>query len=174
MRVTDQESTPPSLPDRAVVQVGRRWTIKRYRTAEAAAAEAYWYEVVPWAAPRLIRLDGPDLVLPTLPVAADFPSWRPVRALHQLLCDLHDAGIHHRDVHTKNIVMDQDGAPLLIDWETAVEYESNLAYDLYGEDSGVPTPDIHLRAGLAAQHWKSPGQHSIGVAWRCDVPAAVE
>lgn len=155
---------------RAVVQVGRTRTVKRYRSTEAAAAEAAWYQRVPWAAPRLLGLDGPTLVLETCVPAQHLPAWRPVAELHALLRRLHAEGFHHRDVHIRNLVSGPGGNVLLIDWETAVHQPSGLSYDLHGPDaSGVPVPDIH--AGMTPQWWGSPQRMSIRSQWGCDVPA---
>lgn len=153
-----------------MVNVGPRWTVKRYRTEEEAAQEAWWYKRVPWAAPPLVCREGQDLILPTLPVAADFPSWTPVADLRALLGRLHSEGVHHRDVHTKNVVMGERGNPLLIDWETAVEQESGLSYDMYGPDeSGVPVPPMHERLVIAPQWWGSRQPYAIGFEWKAGV-----
>lgn len=150
---------------RAMVKVGRSCTVKRYATAAAAWAEVEWYERVPWAAPRLLDVEGAALIVETLPVAAALPGWRPAAALRELLEALHAEGVHHRDVHVRNIVRAGDGRPLLIDWETAIHQPAALSYDLHGPDaSGVPVPEIH--AGLTPQWWGSPQPASISKRWR--------
>lgn len=156
---------------RAIVRVTPPRTFKRHRTAEAASAEASWYEQLPWACPPLLDIDGRLLVIGTCtPYVRCPPSWRPVTALAELLKRLHAEGVHHRDVHVRNLVRDQDGRPLLIDWETAVRQPSDLSYDLYGPDaSGVPVPPIHARH--TPQWWGSPQKMSIKSQWGCDVPA---
>lgn len=156
---------------RATVRVRPDRTIKRHRTEAAAAAEAAWYERVPWAAPRLLDLAGRTLVIETCtPQARCGPRWRPVAELHALLLRLHAEGIHHRDVHVRNIVRGQDGRPLLIDWETATHQPTDLSYDLHGPDaSGVPVPEIH--AQHTPQWWGSAQRMSIKSQWGCDVPA---
>lgn len=162
---------PSGVPDRAVVHVGPKWTVKRYRTQDEALVEAAWFERVPWAAPELVCLDDTDLVIATLPVAANIPGWRPANELRWLLERLRNQGLHHRDVHTKNIVMGEDGMPLLIDWETAIEWESEYGYDLHGpEVSGVPIPELHTRYGLDAQWWGSPQEYAIGYEWKVEAP----
>lgn len=154
---------------RAVVRVGRERTMKRYRSPAAAHAEAAWYQRVPWAAPRLLDVDGATLVLETLPVALRLPGWRPAAALRDLLLRLHAEGVHHRDVHVRNVVRGPSG-PLLIDWEAAICQPSTLSYDLYGPDaSGVPVPEIH--AQHIPQWWGSQQRMSIKSQWGCDVPA---
>lgn len=157
-------------PQRASVRVGPQQTIKRYRTPEAAEAEAAWYQRVPWAAPRLLDAAGRSLVLETCtPYVRCPPSWRPARELAELLRRVHAEGIHHRDVHVGNLVRADDGL-LLIDWETAIWQPSDLSYDLHGpEASGVPVPEIHARH--TPQWWGSPQKMSIKSQWGCDVPA---
>lgn len=156
---------------RATVRVGLTRTTKRHRSAAAAAAEAAWYERVPWAAPRLLAVDGPVLVLETCtPQVRCGPAWRPVDQLRDLLLRLHTDGIHHRDVHVRNLVRAPDGRPLLIDWETAIHLPSDLSYDLHGPDaSGVPAPEIHTNH--TPQWWGSQQRMSIRSQWGCDVPA---
>lgn len=169
--VITYNSRPAGVPQRAVVHVGPRWTVKRYQQRRDARAEALWYERVPWAAPHPVHVDGPDLIIPTLPVAALVPGWQPAQELHGLLVRLSQEGIHHRDVHTKNVVMGPDGSPLLIDWETAVMEPSSVSYDLYGpEASGVPVPKLHQKLGVAAQWWGCGQPFSIGREWGVDVP----
>jgi hypothetical protein len=93
-----------------------------------------------------------------------------VAELHVLLLRLHAEGVHHRDVHVRNLVRAADGRPLLIDWETAIHWPSALSYDLHGPDaSGVPVPEIH--AAHTPQWWGSPQRMSIRSQWGCDVPA---
>lgn len=157
------------MGDRALVRVGPVHTTKQYATAAEAEAEAAWYQLVPWAAPRLIDLDGPTLTIQTHPVATSIPHWRPAQALFELLTRLHAEGIHHRDVHVRNIVKGPHG-PLLIDWETALHQPSPVSYDLYGPDaSGIPAPPIH--DGYTPQWWGSTQRMSISNRWECHVPA---
>ena len=156
---------------RATVRVAPGRTLKKHGTAEAASAEAAWYERVPWAAPRLLDIDGRMLLIETcVPYVRCPPSWRPAADLAALLRRLHAEGIHHRDVHVANLVCDRDGHPLLIDWETAIYRPAPLSYDLCGPDaSGVPAPAIHARH--TPQWWGSPQKMSIRSQWGCDVPA---
>ncbi|MCC9712071.1 phosphotransferase [Streptomyces sp. MNU76] len=152
---------------RAAVTVGRSHTVKRYGSPAAAAAEACWYQRLPWAAPRLLDVDGAALVLQTRPTARALPWWQPAEALRELLQAVHAEGVHHRDVHVGNIVQAEDGAPLLIDWETALARPAPLSYDLHGPDaSGVPVPAIH--GGMTPQWWGSPQKSSIRMRWRTD------
>jgi hypothetical protein len=151
---------------RAVVEVRPDVTIKTYRDPIAAAEEANWYKIVPWAAPKLIDFDGLSLVIETCDRATDHLDWRPVAALRDLLTMLHDEAIHHRDLHLKNVVRGRDGRPLLIDWETAIIHPADLSYDLVGpEASGVPIPMIHRR--FIPAWWGSRERMSIKNQWEC-------
>jgi len=156
---------------RAALSPGPQATVKTYRRAADALAEIAWYQRVPWAAPRLLDADPATgrLVLQTLPVALDRPAWRPAAALAELLTALHRENIHHRDVHLRNLLIGPGGAPLLIDWETAIDQRARYSYDLYGpEVSGVPVPAIHT--GLTPQWWASAAPMSIRRRWGIDVP----
>lgn len=149
---------------RATIRVTADVTVKTHLTAAAAEAEAAWYRRVPWAAPRLLAVDGPALTVETLPTAAHSRGWRPVAELRHLLERLHGHGIHHRDVHVRNVVRGAGGVPLLIDWETAIHWPAARSYDLHGPaSSGVPVPDIH--AGLTPQWWGSAQPSSISQRW---------
>lgn len=64
----------------------------------------------------------------------------------------------------RNVVKGRAGQPLLIDWETAIEYPAELSYDLHGpEASGVPIPEIHRR--LIPAWWGSREKMSIKNQW---------
>jgi hypothetical protein len=157
------------MGDRATVRIGPKRAVKRYATPAEAEAEAAWYQRVPWAAPKLLDVIGSTLVIQTHPVAYHHPKWRPAQALYELLTALHAEGIHHRDVHVKNIVASHNG-PLLIDWETALHHPTPVSYDLYGPDaSGIPAPKIH--DGYEPQWWGSKQRMSIRNRWECHVPA---
>ena len=122
--------------------------IKTYNDPEWAQAELDWYDELPWACPPLLWSDpaAGTLIIKTLPLAANNPDYRPLAKLIDLLECLEVVGVSHRDVHPGNIVINEHGDPLLIDWETAVE--STLSYDLWGPDeSGVPVPEIHQKCG---------------------------
>jgi hypothetical protein len=149
---------------RAKVTVRPDVTTKTYVTPELAKAETNWYRLVSWAAPKLIDFHGSTLVIETCKPATELPDWRPVAALRDLLTMLHDEGLHHRDLHLKNVVRGRDGRPLLIDWETAIEYPAEFSYDLHGPAaSGVPIPEIHTR--LIPAWWGSREKMSIKNQW---------
>lgn len=149
---------------RAVVEVFPDRTIKTYKEHALAAVEAEWYLRLPWACPRLLDLDGATLTIETCHAGTAFPEWRPVVELRELLSAVHAEGVHHRDVHLKNVVKGPGGRPLLIDWETAIEYPSEFSYDLHGPDvSGVPIPEIHRR--LIPAWWGSREKMSIKNQW---------
>ena len=142
------------LPDR---------TIKTYQDPALAEVEVGWYQRVPWACPRLLDFDGLALVIETCHAGTDLPDWRPVDELRKLLGALHTEGIHHRDVHLRNVVR-RSGLPLLIDWETAIFHPSKFSYDLSGpEKSGVPVPVIHRR--MIPAWWGSRQRMSIKNQW---------
>src|ERR1700682_917095 len=73
---------------------------------------------------------------------------------------LHAAGLCHRDVHERNVVLD-DLRPLLIDFELAIEVPPDQAcYDLLGPASGTPLPGIHREINLVDDvWWDSPTPH---------------
>ncbi len=148
---------------RAKVEVFGDRTIKKYDDPVLAAAEAAWFIRVPWATPRLLDFDGTTLTIETGQDASEVPEWRPVGVLRELLGALHAEGVHHRDVHVKNVVR-LDGEPRLIDWETAIIDPAPFSYDLYGpEDSGIPIPKIHTR--LIPMWWGSRQRLSIKNQW---------
>lgn len=160
---------------RATIEINADLVIKTYDDPELAKAEAEWYRRVPWATPTLLDFDGNRLMIERMIPAVELPGWRPVGEMRQLLGLLHGEGIHHRDVHLKNIVCGRDGQPLLIDWETAIERPARLSYDLWGPDeSRVPIPLIHTR--LIPAWWGSREKWSIKNQWevRDDVPADLE
>lgn len=156
---------------RATIRVGPTETVKTFHDPETFCRELGWYLAIPWAVPELVDHDITKLTLTvrSYPVAIDL-RWRPVRALYELLKALHDLDLHHRDVHVKNVVRGPQG-PLLVDLETMIRQPSELSYDLYGPDSGVPVPEIHQ--DHYPQWWGAKNRMSIGVAWRADVPTEV-
>jgi hypothetical protein len=152
------------MGDRARVAVLPDHTTKTYKIPSLAAAEAEWYRRVPWATPRLLDFDGLKLTIETRHAGTAFPHWRPADALRELLSALHAEGIHHRDVHLRNVVKGKHGVPLLIDWETAIEQPAEYSYDLWGPDvSRVPVPTIHARHIPA--WWGSTDRTSIMNQW---------
>lgn len=149
---------------RALVEVFPDRTIKTYKEPALAVVEAEWYVRVPWACPRLLDLDGGTLTIETCEPGPDLLDWRPADQLRELLGSVHAEGIHHRDLHLRNVVRARDGRPLLIDWETAIEHPATLSYDLHGPAaSGVPIPEIHTR--LIPAWWGSREKMSIKNQW---------
>lgn len=157
------------MPPSAVVRVEADLVIKRFRSPEDCAVEARWFRRLPQFCPELIAHDGVDLVTRRHDVAWETPSWRDPEALVKLVMAVHAEGVHHRDVHLRNIVL-RDGEPLLIDWYTAVECVQAEPYDLYGERSGVPKPERHLDF----QCWDTPNPYSIREAWGIELSAVVD
>jgi serine/threonine protein kinase len=158
--------------------------IKQYYDPKLAAAEAYWYERVPWACPKLLDFDPEKgkLTIQYRPSALDNPGWRPVQELLDMLADLHTLGINHRDVWPGNLVIGEGGEPLLIDWETAIEVPPHFpSYDLHGPlKSRIAPPAIHrairsARSPNGYEMWVGANHPcSIKSMWRADViPAAM-
>ena len=155
-------------PPIALVHFEPQVVLKRFRTADDCETEAQWYRRYPQFCPELVDVDGPDLVTRRLPVAWETPEWRDTNALVDLLLNLAACGVHHRDVHLRNIVLDA-GRPLLIDWYTATEAIDRPSYDLYGEAAGLARPEGHIDY----QSWSTKNRWSIEEAWGVDVSTAV-
>lgn len=150
---------------RSFIEVGPEVTIKRFVTPEGAAHELGFYRLVPWACPELLAHDEYSITLRTHEVAFDLPDWKPWRELRALLQRLHAAGVHHRDLHVKNVLRGPEG-PVLIDWECAVVMETDLSYDLSGPGvSKVPVPELHRRLNVTPAWWYSSERHSICNKW---------
>lgn len=159
--------TPLTLPQRhgrSTITVHGDVVVKEHADIEAARREAWWYDQFPWACPRLLGHSGATLVIERHPVAAEEPEWRPVAAMRALLERLHLCGVHHRDVHAKNVVRMPDDSPRLIDWETATMAWTERSYDLAGpEASGIDKPVEH--EGYSEQWWGGPTRWSLGRFW---------
>lgn len=91
---------------RSTLVIGAEVVRKTFRDTATAAAEIGWYQRVPWACPELLDADPAKgvLVIAKHPVASRLPDYRPVAELLELLHHLELLGIHHRDIHTANIV----------------------------------------------------------------------
>lgn len=157
------------VPPPALVHVMDEVVVKRFRSPGEREVEGRWYRRYPGWCPELVAADGPDLVTRRHPVAWEVPEWRDAKALFRLLVGLSAAGVHHRDVHLRNVVL-VDGKPRLIDWATAVEAPGRVSYDLYGSTSGLDRPPGHVDY----QCWTTPNRWSVREAWGVDVPAAVD
>ena len=125
---------------RATIIVGSEKTTKHFHDIEVFEAERNWYINTPWACPKLLSARDNVLTIETGQLARHGD----IGELIALLERLQRNGIHHRDVHPKNIVHTPDGMRL-IDWETACLTEPGApSYDLYGpEISQVNVPKIH-------------------------------
>ena len=154
----------------SIVHIEKDHVIKRFRSPEECALEARWYHRFPQFCPELLAHDACDLVTQRYDVAWETPAWRDAQALVDLCQALFAQGVHHRDIHLRNILI-KEGRPLLIDWFTAVEApHARCSYDLFGEISCVPKPERHLDF----QCWDTPNQFSIKEAWGVDLPATVD
>lgn len=147
-------------PRPGIVHLERDFAIKRFRSAQECETEARWFRRFPWAAPELVVQDGPDMMTRRYPVAWETSEWRDAHALKALILRLFAEGVHHRDVHLRNIVL-RDGQPLLIDWYTAIDHPSPVSYDLYGRRAALPKPEGHIDH----QCWDTPNPYSIKEAW---------
>lgn len=144
----------PKRHGRTVVEIHDEWVVKRFTGRRAKDRERFFYMLLPDCCPRLLDHDDMSLTIERLPVATELPEWKPVAQTRALIERIFAAGVHHRDVHAKNLVRGRDGSPLLIDWETACIQRADRSYDLVGPDaSGVPTPVEH--DGYQAQWWDS-------------------
>jgi len=126
---TDTEVTkrfPPDEPD-------------RYRRE----LDAYWAPELKPYLPRLIDADARSL---SLTIARHKPildlSWKASLRLRpsvwRLYEAIHRAGWWHRDACLVNVVIDDDGRPLLIDWENSTRATAKESYDLWGTAVGAP------------------------------------
>lgn len=53
-------------------------------------------------------------------------------------------GVCHRDIHIRNVVLDNSNEPYIIDWEFAMHVPpSGPCYDLHGPYTGLPKPTPH-------------------------------
>lgn len=155
------------VKNRAVVVVGAHTTTKIFTDPACCATELHYYQAAPWACPDLVDHGNSHIVIPTYPTAAMLPDWRPAGELLDLLLRLQAEGIHHRDVHVKNVVKTPTG-PKLIDWESAITVPGFLSYDIYGPyESGLTPPEIHEE--LIPQHWNSKEFSSIANVWGINV-----
>lgn len=158
--------TLPQRHGRSTVTLHDHFVVKQHHDRARFVLELDCYRTFRDSAPKLFKWDRETLTLTIerLPLACDLPEWKPVAQLRALLERLEARGVHHRDVHTKNIVRAADGSPLLIDWETAIVAHGCPSYDLFGpEVSGISKPVEHT--DYAAQWWDAGTRWSIGRAW---------
>ncbi len=150
---------------RATIVVGSEHTTKTFHDLDAFDRERNWYIDLPWATPKLISARNGVITMKTGQIARHGDIEELVNLLNRLQCN----GIHHRDVHPRNIVHTPDGMRL-IDWETAIAGEPGApSYDLNGPGgSGVPVPKIHQ----AIRSKNSPNGYSMWIG--SDHPASVK
>jgi serine/threonine protein kinase len=116
-------------------------------------------------APKIIRVTENEIEAVKHTTLTKWLSGKPSKderqvmkeALVKLLRAAHETGICHRDVHICNIVLRDDGRPLLIDPALAAENVNEHCYHLEGpEVAGVPIPQEHL---------EQDGDERWGVWW---------
>lgn len=83
--------------------------------------------------------------------------------LWQLLSDLHDEGVNHRDVALVNVVV-KDDKVLLIDWESATKNIGSVSADLYGQDTAGLTH--HWDYGPEGVWWGGPWDICPAMYWK--------
>jgi tRNA A-37 threonylcarbamoyl transferase component Bud32 len=74
-----------------------------------------------------------------LPPSFDYELF--FKDLEQQVKKMHDAGIFHRDLHIRNVMINEEGQPVIIDFGTATEGTgSDFTYEelanLYNENTG--------------------------------------
>lgn len=87
--------------------------------------------------------------------------------LLELLQKLHEAGANHRDAVLSNVVI-KDGAPLLIDWESATMQIGKISSDLYGAEMAGVKPivsDSSMDYGSNGIWWGGPWDQCPGKYW---------
>lgn len=162
---------------RATLYFIRDIVIKTYTDPAIAKVEVDWYRQLPDGIPPMLIDADPDngvLVLERLGTPAPRPADITVDALRDMLEELERQGVHHRDIHPGNIVIDGNGIPRIVDWETAIRADAP-SYDLHGPSKKVPIPGIHLDLRDGYQmHWNSSHRASIKSTWGVEyVPASV-
>ncbi len=77
-----------------------------------------------------------------------------------MLVSLSGTGIAHRDVHAKNVLVEDNGSPLLIDWDLSIE--STNSYDFFGSDVPSEVPRAHLYRGhFRGMFWDNDSDFSL-------------
>lgn len=124
--------------------------------------EVYYYTEYARFCPRLIAMNPMTntLVIERCRPVLDLQDGEKYKEqLWNLLEELHKAGVNHRDMSLKNVVI-KEGKPLLIDWENATTEIGEVSADLYGcEKAGVKpqVPDVW---------WGGPWEHCPGNYWK--------
>lgn len=120
------------------------------------SAEFYQRLSAMGAAPEVVEVTDDEIVAMKHRTLTEWLTQSPSKAekdkmaakIRDLLRRVHqEGGICHRDIHVRNVVLTDADEPLLIDFGLAVESDSELCYDLYGDASGVPIPEAHRKQG---------------------------
>lgn len=121
------------------------------------------------AAPKVLDVTVDEIVTVKHPLLTDWLAGSPSKAaldamavqIRDLLLMVHnEARLCHRDVHVRNIVLTDDGEPLLIDPALGTDSATDLCYDLYGPvASGIDVPNDHVPHGKNGVWWGSQEKH---------------
>ncbi len=116
-------------------------------------------DVLDWANDHAVIAMGEPLNL-WLAGSTDLARREMREAILDLIYAMHAAGVCHRDLHSRNIVI-IDGHPLVIDLAMAAEVDPAWpCYDLTGPSPQVPLPSEHAcQGGLIGTHgvwWDAP------------------
>ena len=115
--------------------------------------------------PELCSWDKPSMTIemyaatPVLSWFSSSPSSEEIREvgknLLKAIVHLHSNGICHRDIHIRNLLIQDNDCPLIIDWEYAVDADPNgPCYDLIGPASNTPKPMPHrIRSSTETGVW---------------------
>ena len=76
------------------------------------------------------------------------------RSIADALCELHHAGFVHGDIHPGNIVMADDGTPVLIDIDSIREMGTDHPPDSTGVLGFIPPEADHRRTDAASDGWQ--------------------
>jgi serine/threonine protein kinase len=143
---------------------------RRFRNPEERASHTQYLPILSEAglAPRIIKFTNEGVLLET---CTPLEVWIAERqafdvATMRLRCirltqQIHSLGICHRDLHARNVVVDAEDHPLVIDLDLACSSNpAQRCYDMIGPESGIAIANQHLAlGGPYAEYgvwWNSP------------------
>lgn len=149
---------------RSHVLLGDGFVKKIFSCESSLRNELYFYNLFPTFSPEVFEVKPRVLIMERLLTVSDFGKDGISReSVYEMLLNISEAGVHHRDAHILNIAIDKTNNPKLLDWETAIEYKSPFSYDLFGPDiSGVPIPPIYQEYGFLPEWWGAGLDFSLG------------